>query len=306
MENHLGELWSIMSFVNPGYLGDKAAFSRNWRTPIEKMGDRARAAALTRRVKPFLLRRTKEEVAAELPAKTEIVETVSIDGKQRDLYDSIRVSMAEKVRKALEQRGLGRSHIIVLEALLRLRQVCCDPQLLKLDDGIERGSAKLDRLMEMVDELLSEGRKIIIFSQFTSMLALVEARFKAAKIGYELLTGETRDRKSAIEAFQNGKSAVFLISLKAGGVGLNLTAADTVIIYDPWWNPAVEAQAVDRAHRIGQDKKVFVYRLVTAGTIEEKIGELKARKQALADSLFDREGNIGKALTEEDVAALLS
>jgi SNF2 family DNA or RNA helicase len=194
----------------------------------------------------------------------------------------------------------------VLEALLRLRQVCCDPTLLKLDDRTERPSAKLDRLMEMVDELLSEGRRIIIFSQFTSMLALIEARFKALKIGYELLTGETRDRKRAIEGFQNGKSPVFLISLKAGGVGLNLTAADTVILYDPWWNPAVEAQAVDRAHRIGQDKKVFVYRLVTAGTIEEKIGELKARKQALADSLFDKEGNIGKALTEEDVAALLS
>ncbi|WP_284416156.1 MULTISPECIES: DEAD/DEAH box helicase [unclassified Bradyrhizobium] len=306
MENHLGELWSIMSFVNPGYLGDKTAFTRNWRTPIEKEGNQMRAAALTRRVKPFLLRRTKEEVASELPAKIDIVETVAIDGKQRDLYDSIRAAMAKKVRKALDERGLARSHIIVLEALLRLRQVCCDPQLLKLDDKVERPSAKLDRLMEMVEELLSEGRKIIIFSQFTSMLALIEARFEAADIDYELLTGDTRDRKRAIEAFQNGNSPVFLISLKAGGVGLNLTAADTVIIYDPWWNPAVEAQAIDRAHRIGQDKKVFVYRLVTAGTIEEKIGELKQRKQALADSLFDREGNIGKALTEEDIAALLS
>jgi superfamily II DNA or RNA helicase len=306
MENHLGELWSIMSFVNPGYLGDKAAFARNWRTPIEKEADAMRAAALTRRVKPFLLRRTKEEVASELPAKIDIVETVAIEGKQRDLYDSIRAAMAKKVRKALDERGLARSHIIVLEALLRLRQVCCDPRLVKLDDKIERPSAKLDRLMEMVEELLSEGRKIIIFSQFTSMLALIAARFEAADIEYELLTGDTRDRKRAIEAFQNGEIPVFLISLKAGGVGLNLTAADTVIIYDPWWNPAVEAQAIDRAHRIGQDKKVFVYRLVTAGTIEEKIGELKLRKQALADSLFDREGNIGKALTEEDIAALLS
>ncbi|BAM90228.1 putative protein superfamily II DNA/RNA helicase domain [Bradyrhizobium oligotrophicum S58] len=305
MENHLGELWSIMSFVNPGYLGDKTAFARNWRTPVEKEGNKMRAAALTRRVKPFLLRRTKEEVASELPAKIDIVETVEIDGKQRDLYDSIRAAMATKVRKALEERGLARSHIIVLEALLRLRQVCCDPRLVKLDK-IERPSAKLDRLMEMVEELLSEGRKIIIFSQFTSMLALIEERFEAADIRYELLTGETRDRKHAIEAFQNGDSPVSLISLKAGGVGLNLTAADTVIIYDPWWNPAVEAQAIDRAHRIGQDKKVFVYRLVTAGTIEEKIGELKLRKQALADSLFDCEGNIGKALTEDDIAALLS
>ncbi|WP_315799113.1 DEAD/DEAH box helicase [Bradyrhizobium sp. SZCCHNRI3043] len=306
MENHLGELWSIMSFVNPGYLGDKTAFTRNWRTPIEKEGNAMRAAALTRRVKPFLLRRTKEEVASELPAKVDIVETVAIDGKQRDLYDSIRAAMAKKVRKALDERGLARSHIVVLEALLRLRQVCCDPRLVKLDDKVERPSAKLDRLIEMVEELLSEGRKIIIFSQFTSMLSLIEERFEAADIAYELLTGDTRDRKRPIEAFQRGDSPVFLISLKAGGVGLNLTAADTVIIYDPWWNPAVEAQAIDRAHRIGQDKKVFVYRLVTAGTIEEKIGELKLRKQALADSLFDREGNIGKALTEEDIAALLS
>ncbi|MGJ4950318.1 SNF2-related protein [Bradyrhizobium sp. HKCCYLS20291] len=306
MENHLGELWSIMSFVNPGYLGDKTAFVRNWRTPIEKEGNQLRAAALTRRVKPFLLRRTKEEVATELPAKVDIVETVAIDGKQRDLYDSIRAAMAKKVSKALDERGLGRSHIIVLEALLRLRQVCCDPRLVKLDDKVERPSAKLDRLMEMVEELVSEGRKIIIFSQFTSMLELIEQRFEAADIDYELLTGETRDRKRAIEAFQKGDSPVFLISLKAGGVGLNLTGADTVIIYDPWWNPAVEAQAIDRAHRIGQDKKVFVYRLVTAGTIEEKIGELKLRKQALADSLFDRDGNIGKALTEEDITALLS
>ncbi|MGJ4889520.1 SNF2-related protein [Bradyrhizobium sp. HKCCYLRH3099] len=306
MENHLGELWSIMSFVNPGYLGDKTAFTRNWRSPIEKEGDQVRAAALTRRVKPFLLRRTKEEVASELPAKVDIVETVAIEGKQRDLYDSIRAAMAKKVRKALDERGLARSHIIVLEALLRLRQVCCDPRLLKLDDKTERPSAKLDRLMEMVEELLSEGRKIIIFSQFTSMLALIEQRFKELEIGYGLLTGDTRDRKRAIEGFQKGKSPVFLISLKAGGVGLNLTAADTVIIYDPWWNPAVEAQAIDRAHRIGQDKKVFVYRLVTAGTIEEKIGELKQRKQAIADRLFDNEGNIGKALTEDDIAALLS
>jgi SNF2 family DNA or RNA helicase len=305
MENHLGELWSIMSFANPGYLGDKTAFTRNWRTPIEKNADAERLEALTRRVKPFLLRRTKEVVAAELPAKIEIEESVAIDGKQRDLYDSIRVSMSDKVRKALKERGLARSHIVVLEALLRLRQVCCDPALLKLD-GAERPSAKLERLMEMVEELLSEGRKIIIFSQFTSMLELIETRFTAAKIRYELLTGDTRDRKRPIEAFQSGKSDVFLISLKAGGVGLNLTAADTVIIYDPWWNPAVEEQAIDRAHRIGQDKKVFVYRLVAAGTIEEKIGELKARKQALADSVFERDGKIGAALTEDDITALLS
>jgi superfamily II DNA or RNA helicase len=304
MENHLGELWSIMTFANPGYLGDKAAFARQWRTPIEKRADVARAAVLAQRVKPFLLRRTKAEVAAELPPKTEILETIILESRQRDLYDSIRLSMSAKVRKAIADRGLAKSHIVVLEALLRLRQACCDPALLKLDDGVERPSAKLERLMEMVVELLSEGRKIIVFSQFTSMLALIRIRLDAERIRYSVLTGDTVDRKGAIETFQGGTTDVFLISLKAGGVGLNLTAADTVIIFDPWWNPAVEQQAIDRAHRIGQDKAVFVYRLVAAGTVEEKMDELKARKRALADSLFDREGGIGSALTEADVRAL--
>jgi superfamily II DNA or RNA helicase len=304
MENHLGELWSIMTFANPGYLGDKAAFARHWRTPIEKQGNATRAAALARRVKPFLLRRTKGEVATDLPPKSEIIESVVLEAGQRDLYDSIRLSMSQKVRKAIRDRGLAKSHIIVLEALLKLRQVCCHPALLGLDDGVERPAAKLDRLMEMLLELLSEGRKIIVFSQFTSMLALIRARFDERQVRYSLLTGQTKDRKSIIDGFQGGASDVFLISLKAGGVGLNLTAADTVIVFDPWWNPAVEEQAIDRAHRIGQDKAVFVYRLVAAGTIEEKMDELKARKRALSDGLFDRDGSIASALTEEDVKAL--
>jgi len=306
MENHLGELWSIMSFANPGYLGDRTAFVRNWRTPIEKRADVGRARTLSRRIRPFLLRRTKEEVAAELPAKSEFAESIVLEGGQRELYDAIRLSMSEKVRKAIRERGLAKSHIVVLEALLRMRQACCDPALLKLDDGITRPSAKLDRLMEMVEELLSEKRKIVVFSQFTSMLTLIRKRCDALAIRYSVLTGETRDRGTAIEGFQNGTSDLFLVSLKAGGVGLNLTAADTVIIFDPWWNPAVEEQAIDRAHRIGQDKAVFVYRLVATGTIEEKMDELKARKRALADSVFDSEGRIGAALTEEDVQALFA
>jgi superfamily II DNA or RNA helicase len=305
MENHLGELWSLMSFVNPGYLGEKVAFARTWRTPIEKHGDQERAAALRRRVRPFLLRRTKAEVATDLPTKTEIVETIALEEAQRDLYDAVRVSMSAKVREAITKRGLARSHIVILDALLKMRQVCCDPRLLKLQDGAQRGSAKLERLMEMVEELLSEGRKIILFSQFTSMLELIRARFDAAKIRYGLLTGETRNRRAAIDGFQGGESDVFLISLKAGGVGLNLTAADTVIIYDPWWNPAVEEQAIDRAHRVGQDKAVFIYRLVASDTIEQKMDELKARKRALADSLYDRKGGLNAALTEDVVAALL-
>jgi superfamily II DNA or RNA helicase len=304
MENHLGELWSLMNFANPGYLGDKTAFARTWRTPIEKRGDEERATALRRRIKPFLLRRAKAEVASELPPKSEIVESIVLEGAQRDLYDAVRISMADKVRKAIAERGLARSHIVVLEALLRLRQVCCDPRLLKLDDSVERPSGKLERLMEMVPELLSEGRKLIVFSQFTSMLELIRLRLDAAAIRYSLLTGETRNRQAAIDRFQDGTNDVFLVSLKAGGVGLNLTAADTVVIFDPWWNPAVEEQAIDRAHRIGQDKAVFVYRLMASGTIEEKMDELKARKRALADGLYDREGRMSSALTEQDVVAL--
>jgi SNF2 family DNA or RNA helicase len=304
MENHLGELWSIMNFANPGYLGDKAVFARRWRNPIEKHADSARSAVLARRVKPFLLRRTKAEVAADLPPKTEMVEHVVMEGSQRDLYDSIRLSMSDKVRKAIRDRGLAKSHIVVLEALLRLRQACCDPALLKLGDGIERPSAKLDRLMEMLAQLLSEGRKILVFSQFTSMIDLIRPRLDAQAIRYSVLTGKTTDRKRVIEDFQNGANDIFLVSLKAGGVGLNLTAADTVIIFDPWWNPAVEEQAIDRSYRIGQDKPVFVYRLVAEGSIEEKMDGLKACKRALADGLFNSDGSIGSALTEEDVRAL--
>jgi SNF2 family DNA or RNA helicase len=209
-----------------------------------------------------------------------------------------------KVRKAIAERGLARSHIVVLEALLRLRQVCCDPRLLKLDDSVERPSGKLERLMEIVPELLSEGRKLIVFSQFSSMLELIRSRLDDGSIRYSLLTGETRNRQAAIDRFQDGINDVFLVSLKAGGVGLNLTAADTVVIFDPWWNPAVEEQAIDRAHRIGQDKAVFVYRLMASGTIEEKMDELKARKRALADGLYDREGRMSAVLTEQDVAVL--
>jgi superfamily II DNA or RNA helicase len=309
MENHLGELWSLMSFVNPGYLGDKTGFARRWRNPIEKRGDSERSNILARRVKPFMLRRTKQEVASELPPKTEITESIVLDSQQRDVYDSIRLSMHKKVRDAIAAKGFAKSHIIILEALLKLRQVCCDPRLLKLGAASAAAknpapSAKLERLMEMLDSLLPEGRKIIIFSQFTSMLQLIMLRLEAAGISFSLLTGETTDRKSAIENFQTGQVNVFLVSLKAGGVGLNLTAADTVILYDPWWNPAVEEQAIDRAYRIGQDKPVFVYRLVVSQTIEEKMDELKARKRAIAESIFNQAANPAAALTEDDLDSL--
>jgi SNF2 family DNA or RNA helicase len=234
-----------------------------------------------------MLRRRKDEVATELPPKTTIVRTVELDGAQRDLYETVRTAMQERVRAAINAQGLARSHIIVLDALLKLRQVCCDPRLVKLKEAENAAeSSKLELLLEMLPELIAEGRRILLFSQFTSMLALIGTALDAANIGYLTLTGETTDRAEPIRRFARGDAPVFLISLKAGGVGLNLTAADTVIHYDPWWNPAAESQATDRAHRLGQDKPVFVYKLVAAGSIEEKILALQEKKAALADAIL--------------------
>jgi superfamily II DNA or RNA helicase len=308
LQNHLGELWSLFDFLAPGFLGTEAMFRRQYRTPIEKQGDAPRQAALRRRVKPFLLRRTKEEVVSELPPKTEILEPVDMEAGQRAIYESIRLAMHSKVRAAIAARGLARSGIVILEALLKLRQACCDPRLLKLTatQKTKAGSAKLERLLELLGVLLGEGRRVLVFSQFTSMLALIEARLQAAAIPYVLLTGDTRDRETPVQRFQAGEVPVFLISLKAGGVGLNLTAADTVIHYDPWWNPAAEDQATDRAHRIGQERPVFVHRLVTLGSIEEKMEVLKERKRALVAAVLQAEAGGALRLSEADVEALFA
>ncbi len=305
MENHLGELWSLFDFLLPGLLGDAKQFRRVLRNPIEKQGDEEASRLLARRLRPFMLRRTKQEVVSELPLKTEIVHGVELEGAQRDLYESIRLAMHERVRRAVEDQGLARSHIVVLDALLKLRQVCCDPRLLKLESaGRVRRSAKLEMLMELLPEMIEEGRRVLLFSQFTGMLKLIGDAVRKAGVDYVKLTGRTRDRATPVERFQGGEAPLFLISLKAGGVGLNLTAADTVIHYDPWWNPAVERQATDRAHRIGQDNPVFVYKLITMGTVEEKIQAMQARKQALADSLFDRSGGMQASWTDADLDVL--
>jgi superfamily II DNA or RNA helicase len=308
LENHLGELWSLFDFLAPGFLGDRRSFQHRFRTPIEKAGNTERQALLARRVAPFLLRRTKEEVAADLPPKTEITETIEMGDGQRSVYEGIRLTMHAKVRQAIAQRGLARSSIVILDALLKLRQACCDPRLLKLSTAkaARAKSAKLERLKEMLPEMVEEGRRVLVFSQFTSMLALIEAELAGLGLPYVLLTGDTRDRATPVGRFQAGEVPLFLISLKAGGVGLNLTAADTVIHYDPWWNPAVEDQATDRAHRIGQDKAVFAHRLITLGTIEEKMETLKACKQALAAGILGAEAGKALALSEDDVEALLA
>src|SRR5690606_26112528 len=239
--------------------------------------------------KPFLLRRSKEAVATELPAKSEITQWVELSDRQRDLYETVRLAMDHKVRDEIGRKGLARSQIVILEALLKLRQVCCDTRLIEESGTRMRGSSsgKLDSLMEMLEELIAEGRKVLLFSQFTSMLALIEEELHKRNIDHVQITGATRDRRTPVKRFQNGQVPLFLISLKAGGTGLNLTAADTVIHYDPWWNPAVERQATDRAYRIGQDKPVFVYRLISRGTVEEKIQQLQAQKAALARGILD-------------------
>ena len=306
MENHLGELWAQFDFLMPNFLGTATHFKKHYRTPIENLADKDSKAQLVRRIAPFMLRRTKQAVAAELPPKTEIIRTVALHPNQATLYETIRLSMEQRVRFAIEEKGLARSHITILDALLKLRQTCCDPRTLSinLSNKIQE-SAKLDLLMDMLPELLEEGRRILVFSQFTRMIALIEDELKEQNIAYAKLTGQTKKRDEAIEQFKSGEANVFLISLKAGGVGLNLTEADTVIIYDPWWNPATETQATDRAYRIGQDKPVFVYKLVTENTVEEKILALQERKRALADSIYDAEKQ-ELSLTADDLTALFA
>lgn len=307
LENHLGELWTQFDFLMPGFLGDSRSFSRSFRTPIEKHGDLLRQDLLARRLRPFILRRRKEDVATELPPKTQIIRTVELEGGQRDLYETVRAAQDEKVRMALADKGFARSQIVILDALLKLRQVCCDPRLLpSLGARKVKERAKLDLLMDMLPDLVQEGRRILVFSQFTTMLDLIRQELEKAHITYLLLTGETQDRETPIQRFQAGAVPVFLISLKAGGVGLNLTAADTVIHYDPWWNPAVENQATDRAHRLGQDKPVFVYKLIVAGSIEERILALQERKAELAEGILGADPTATAKFTPEDLQALLA
>jgi superfamily II DNA or RNA helicase len=307
MENHLGELWALVDFLQPGLLGEEREFTRQYRTAIEKNEDRERAQALSRRIAPFVLRRTKDAVAPDLPEKTQIIETIALDEKQRDFYDGVRLASHRRVRETIEERGLARSQITVLDALLKLRQACCDPRLVGGEaehEGIP--SAKIDWLTNALPEMIEEGRRILLFSQFTSMLALIEKTVQELNIPYLLLTGETRERTPLIEKFQSGAVPLFLISLKAGGTGLNLTAADTVIHYDPWWNPAVEAQATDRAHRIGQNKPVFVYKLIAQGTVEERIVRLQERKHALASQLYTEKNAAPLQLDAADLEMLFA
>ncbi len=290
IENNLEELWSQFAFLMPGLLGERRMFAKRFRTPIEKNGDPQRRVQLARRIKPFIMRRTKSEVATELPPKHTILRRITLAPEQRELYEAIRISMYERVREQVAERSLAQSRIVVLDALLKLRQACCDPRLVKLRSAADiKSSSKLDELLEMITEMIPEGRRILLFSQFTSMLDLIKPRLREADIPFVELRGDTQDRAEPVRSFEAGEVPLFLISLKAGGRGLNLISADTVIHYDPWWNPAVEDQASDRAHRIGQTKSVFVYKMIAADTVEERILELQQRKAELAAIAFSED-----------------
>ena len=337
LENHLGELWAQFDFLMPGFLGDVRSFNARWRKPIEQNGETLRAQLLAQRVRPFILRRRKQDVASELPPRTEVILRVQLQGRQRELYEAVRVAADKQVRRTLERSGFEGAQISILDALLKLRQVCCDPRLVK---GIQQGThdpqlraegdafslggspaakgtprtmerGKLELLADLLPSLVDEGRRVLVFSQFTEMLTLAAEQLEALALPYLTLTGQTppRQRGAVVQQFQAqaaGCPAVLLVSLKAGGVGLNLTAADTVIHLDPWWNPAVEEQATARAHRIGQDQPVFVYKLVVQGSIEERMLELQARKAALAQGVLGHDAEGAVKFSEADLRALLA
>src|SRR5579872_707960 len=304
MENHLGELWTIFDFLNPGMLGTSSAFKLAG--GVTRNPDEETRRLLARALRPFILRRTKEQVARELPAKTEQTVYCEMEAPQRKLYDELLQHYRTSLLKRIEVEGMEKSKIQVLEALLRLRQAACHPGLL---DPKRSGdpSAKLEMLMGQLHEVLEEGHKALVFSQFTSLLRIVRDRLEADGIPYEYLDGATRDRQARVEHFQNhAECQLFLVSLKAGGLGLNLTAAEYVFLLDPWWNPAVEAQAVDRAHRIGQTRQVFAYRLIARDTVEEKVLELQQTKRNLADAILGADNSIMRNLKREDLELLLS
>ncbi len=299
VENRLEELWSVMHFANPGLLGGLTSFQERYVTPIQN-GERDAAARLRARIKPFVLRRMKKDVLPELPPRTEARLFVELEATERAVYDAVRVATRKEVAEKLAHGG---SVLAALEALLRLRQAACHAALVPGQEA--SSSSKIERLLEALEEAAADGHKALVFSQWTSMLDLVEPHLREANIAFTRLDGSTRDRAAVVAELNDGKVPVMLISLKAGGTGLNLTAADHVFLLDPWWNPAVEDQAADRAHRIGQDKPVMVYRLVAKDTVEERILKLQEQKRAVADVALGEAGQAG-GITREDLLALLA
>ncbi len=307
VENNLDELWSLFEFVMPGLLGSTEQFRRHFRDPIERSGNEEQLVALRDRVAPFILRRLKESVARDLPPKTELVRAVDLEGDQRDLYESIRVAAHGEVRHAIAQKGIAGSAVTILQALTQLRQVCCDPRLVGVESARDvQRSAKYDFFFELLEAQLAEGRRVLVFSQFARMLALLGDGMRQRSIKHVVLTGSTPNRQKVVDTFEAGRADVFLISLKAGGTGLNLVSADTVIHYDPWWNAAAQMQATDRAYRIGQTRPVFVYNLIASASVEERMLALQRRKRYLADTLLGAKSSAPLSLTDvEDLFAPL-
>ncbi|MBT8041839.1 MAG: DEAD/DEAH box helicase [Pontiella sp.] len=310
IENSVADLWSIMDFLMPGYLGHHKAFRENYELPIQNGGPDAELAQLRlrRKLHPFLLRRLKKDVAKDLPDKIQRVAHCALSGDQAKVYKQLMTSAKKEITSLVDEKGFNKSRMQVLKILLQLRQTCCHLDLLKLPNlKSEYPSAKMELFFELVDEALDAGHRILVFSQFTSMLAIIREELEARKLKYCYLDGSTKDRQERVRTFNSDRSIpLFLISLKAGGSGLNLTGADMVIHFDPWWNPAVEDQATDRAHRIGQKNTVYSVKLITKGTVEEKVLQMQQRKKGVIDATLEKDGELGTALTWNDVQELLS
>lgn len=305
IENTTLDLWSQMSFINPGILGTQTYFRNEYQNPIEKRADESRSKKLGSVIKPFILRRHKSQVATELPEKVENIQYSVMTSEQEKRYEEVKATYREKIFKLIESEGLGNSRFMILEGLTKLRQLANHPRM--VEQGYAGDSGKLEDITHMLENAMAEGHKVLVFSQFVKHLELVRQYLKANKIDFAYLDGSSTDRKEQVERFnRESKLKVFLISIKAGGLGLNLTEADYVFILDPWWNPAVEAQAVDRAHRIGQKKKVFTYKFITRNTVEEKILTLQQKKLRLTNELITTEESFMKQLTKDDIVQMLA
>ncbi len=308
IENRLEELWSVFDFLMPGFLFEENEFNYRYVTPITERDDKTVEKRLKSQIYPFILRRMKRDVAKDLPDKVENIAYCELTPEQKDFYLEVLDSTKEELFKSIEQNGLEKSRLSIFSALLRLRQICCHPKL--YDKEGKKGhiqSGKFEQLKSMLEQIIEEKHRVLLFSQFVDMLDIIKAWLEKEGIKHEYLTGKTKNRGEVVERFNSDPTIpIFLISLKAGGTGLNLTGADYVIHYDPWWNPAVEDQATDRAYRIGQTKKVFVYRIITKGTVEEKIQKLKQQKRNLVDSVISVDRNIGKSLSYADLQDIFS
>ena len=303
LENSTLDLWSQMTFINPGLLGSQSFFKNEFLLPIEKRKDEKKTQKLNAIIKPFILRRHKSQVATELPEKVLNVQYCGMTTMQEEQYEEVKSYYRNKILDEIETKGISKSQFLLLQGLSKLRQLANHPKL--VDPDYKGDSGKLEDVTYMINNAVSEGHKILIFSQFVKHLSIVKDYLNTHKLQYAYLDGGTKNRQEQVEVFQNNsKVKIFLISLKAGGLGLNLTKADYVFLLDPWWNPAVESQAIDRAHRIGQENKVFTYKFITKNTVEEKILALQQKKIKLATDLITTEESFVKELCKEDIESL--